>query len=45
MKGEKLSATKSRSEGVTGQRRDIRRSYSLRVGHGVTMNTRGLGEI
>src|ERR1017187_1451698 len=39
MKGEKLSATKSWSEVVTDQRQDIRRSYSLRFGHGVAINT------
>jgi hypothetical protein len=33
MKGEKLSATKGQSERTIGQRRDILRRYSLRLGH------------
>jgi len=41
MKGEKLSATKSRGEGVTRRWRDILRSFSLCFGHSIAMNTTG----
>jgi len=38
MKGEELSTTKTQSEGVTEQRRDIPQGYSLRFGHSNGIN-------